>query len=106
MNKIKIGALLLALIPFTAFSQDPSKAYTQKLPGATVSFDMAAIPEGKFIMGSPETEKGREVDEGPVHEVKINAFFISKQEIPWDIYELFVYKDYDVTIKTTGVDAV
>ena len=96
----------MALIPFTVFSQDQSKSYTQKLPGTTVSFDMVAIPEGKFTMGSPENEKGRKADEGPLHEVKINAFFISKQEIPWDIYELYVYKDYDVTVKDAQVDAV
>ena len=106
MNKNKIGIFLLALIPFTAFSQDNFKAYIQKLPGAAVSFDMVAIPEGKFTMGSPENEKDRKADEGPLHEVKINAFWMGTQEIPWDIYELYVYKDYDVTVKDAQVDAI
>jgi formylglycine-generating enzyme len=106
MNNNKIGALLVALIPFTAFSQDKSKAYTQKLPGTTVSFDMVAIPEGKYTMGSAENENGRKDDEGPLHEVKINAFWIGKQEIAWDIYELYVYKDYDVTARDAQVDAI
>ena len=106
MNKNKLAGWLLTLTPFFAFSQDNFKAYTQKLPGATVTFDMAAIQAGKFTMGSPENENGRKTDEGPLHGVKIDAFWMGKQEIPWDIYELYVYKDYDVTVQDAQVDAI
>jgi len=36
---------------------------------------MVMIPPGRFDMGSPSGEKGREANEGPVHEVKINHAF-------------------------------
>ena len=106
MAKRYIASLLFALVPLFVFSQDDFKAYTQKLPGTASAFDMVAIPEGKFAMGSPEKEKGRQTDEGPVHEVRINAFWIGQKEIPWDIYELYVYKDYDVTVQNAQVDAI
>jgi formylglycine-generating enzyme required for sulfatase activity len=32
---------------------------------------MVVIPQGKFLMGSPGGELGRDLDEGPVHEVSI-----------------------------------
>ncbi|NEU07184.1 formylglycine-generating enzyme family protein [Flavihumibacter sp. R14] len=106
MNKYKIGTFLLSLIPLFASSQENFKTYTQKLPGASVTFDMVAIPDGKFMMGSLAEETGRKPDEGPLHEVKINAFWIGQKEMPWDIYELYVYKDYDVTVQMAGVDAI
>ncbi len=40
--------------------------FTEKIPGSSVSFDMVAIPGGKFIMGSPENEPLRKSDEGPL----------------------------------------
>lgn len=39
------------------------------------------VPGGKFMMGSPEGEVGRFEHEGPVHEVAISAFLISKFEV-------------------------
>jgi formylglycine-generating enzyme required for sulfatase activity len=36
---------------------------------------------GTFAMGSPENEKGRSGYEGPVHEVKVNEFWIGKYEV-------------------------
>ncbi len=43
---------------------------------------MRLIPAGSFLMGSPETERGRDLDEGPVHEVSISRpFYMGKYEI-------------------------
>ncbi|HOV88000.1 MAG TPA: SUMF1/EgtB/PvdO family nonheme iron enzyme [Syntrophobacteraceae bacterium] len=38
------------------------------------------IPGGCFNMGSPETEAGRDADEGPVHEVCLEGFWMAKTE--------------------------
>jgi sulfatase modifying factor 1 len=58
---------------------------------------MIPISAGKFIMGSSEGEKGRQLDEGPQAQVKIDAFWMGKYEIPWDIYELYIFESADVT---------
>jgi formylglycine-generating enzyme required for sulfatase activity/predicted Ser/Thr protein kinase/type II secretory pathway pseudopilin PulG len=40
------------------------------------------IPTGEFDMGSPDTEKDRDKDEGPVHHVKISKpFYMGKYEV-------------------------
>lgn len=42
---------------------------------------MVSLPGGTFSMGSPGTESGREPIEGPVHDVTLGSFSISKTEI-------------------------
>lgn len=44
---------------------------------------MVALPGGTFQMGSPVTESGREPIEGPVREVTLKPFAISKTEITY-----------------------
>ena len=49
------------------------------------SMEFVWIPAGTFMMGSPDSEKGRDKDEGPVHEVKISAgFWLGKYEVTQD----------------------
>jgi formylglycine-generating enzyme len=43
--------------------------------------EMVVIYSGRFDMGSPESEDGRNDDEGPVHSVSVAAFAIGKTEI-------------------------
>ena len=43
--------------------------------GKGVTMKLALIPAGKFLMGSPASEPGRENDEGPQHEVTITKAF-------------------------------
>ena len=42
-------------------------------PARDVKFDMVPIRGGKFLMGSPDSEKGHQADEGPQHEVARRA---------------------------------
>ena len=63
--------------------------FTEKIPRSSVSFNMKAIPGGKFMMGSPETEPFRKTDEGPVHEVELSPFFMAEIEVSWDEYMAF-----------------
>jgi formylglycine-generating enzyme required for sulfatase activity/nitrate/TMAO reductase-like tetraheme cytochrome c subunit len=60
--------------------------YTEHIPGTAVSFDMMAIPGGTFKMGSPDNEKFRRDDEGPVRDVTVSRFFMAKVEVSWDEY--------------------
>ncbi|MBN1908883.1 MAG: SUMF1/EgtB/PvdO family nonheme iron enzyme [Pirellulales bacterium] len=75
-----------------ATSQAEMKAYTEKIPGTDVSFDMVPIPGGTFVMGSPEKEKKRNEDEGPQHEVAVEPFWMGKCEVTWDEYDLWATK--------------
>ncbi|MCZ7393076.1 MAG: formylglycine-generating enzyme family protein [Candidatus Methanoperedens sp.] len=44
--------------------------------------EFVLIPAGEFDMGSPESEKDRDGNEGPVHHVKISkAFYMGKYEV-------------------------
>ena len=54
--------------------------FTEDLGGG-VSIDMVALPAGKFLMGSPETEQKAYSDEGPQHEVNLKRFYMSKFEV-------------------------
>jgi formylglycine-generating enzyme required for sulfatase activity len=69
------------------------KAYTDEIPGTDVAFDMVPIPGGKFKMGSPENEKGRNPDEGPQKEVEISPFWMGKMEVTWNEFQLWMYPE-------------
>ena len=48
---------------------------------AFVVFSMIPIPAGRFQMGSPPEEEGRDADEGPQHEVTLEAFWLGQTPI-------------------------
>jgi formylglycine-generating enzyme required for sulfatase activity len=93
---LALAPVLAALTP--AASQVPAtlpvvqpathKPYAEKLDDKT-SFDMLPIPGGVYLMGSPDSEKGRQADEGPQHPVEVRPFWMSKFEVGWDEYDLF-----------------
>jgi formylglycine-generating enzyme required for sulfatase activity len=51
---------------------------------------LIVVPAGKFIMGSPEGEPDRNVTEGPLHEVTIAKFAVSKFEVTFDNWDACV----------------
>lgn len=67
------------------------KAYSNQIPDTRVDYHMVAIPGGSFQMGSPAGEKDRKADEGPVHTVKVDPFWMGKYEVTWNEFELFMY---------------
>ena len=77
-------AVLLALAVFalgslTGCGDDGEKTINL---GNGVKMELVRIPAGEFTMGSPQKEKGRGVDEGPQHLVRITkAFYIGKFEV-------------------------
>jgi formylglycine-generating enzyme required for sulfatase activity len=53
-----------------------------------VPLDLVLIPAGRFIMGTPDDEWGREPTEGPAHDVVIpSAFYMSPFETTQEQYE-------------------
>lgn len=103
----KIIAFALITITYGQISaQTNAKSYTQNIDGTKLTFDMQSIPAGKFKMGN----KNGKADEKPVHEVQLEAFWIGKYEVTWNIFEPFIYRDYEkqasITAIPSAVDAV
>ena len=104
---IKKSVLLsaLSILVHTTQAQNPT-SYKQQIDGTKLSFDMQMIPAGEFMMGS---KKGN-ADEAPVHKVKLDPFWIGTHEVTWDIYEPFLYRDYETAHSSSpvpkNVDAV
>jgi formylglycine-generating enzyme required for sulfatase activity len=64
--------------------------YTETLPGTDIAFEMIPVPGGEFLMGSPEAESNRGVDEGPQVRIKVDPFWIAKCEVTWAEYQSFM----------------
>ena len=60
--------------------QGEAEVITENL-GNGVTLEMVKIPGGIFIMGSPETEAGRDRWEGPQHYVDVPEFFMGKYPV-------------------------
>lgn len=73
-----------------AKTESEMKPYTDKIRHSKAKFEMVPIPGGKFTMGSPADESEREDDEGPQHQVEVAPFWMSKCEVTWDAYEVFM----------------
>jgi len=55
--------------------------------GNGMTMEFVLIPAGSFYMGSPESEKDRDSDEGPVRRVQITKpFYMGKYEVTQDQY--------------------
>ena len=71
------------------------ESYTESIPGLNVSFEMIAIPPGSLL------EDGTTYD--------IDSLHISKTEITWDLYDIYVYQldlEKEQAASRTGADAV
>jgi formylglycine-generating enzyme required for sulfatase activity len=80
-------------VPADAAAQTAAKleAYTETIPDTQVAFDMVPIAGGTFTMGSPANEPGRQPDEGPQVQVKVEPFWMGKLEVTWSEYDLFAF---------------
>lgn len=75
-------ALLLLVSALVVAGHDVLLARPEPPPGTVtlllsgdVELSLIRIPAGEFLMGSPESERGRSKDEGPVHRVEIGYEF-------------------------------
>jgi formylglycine-generating enzyme required for sulfatase activity/serine/threonine protein kinase len=77
----------------------------RKLPLVnSIGMKLAPIPPGKFLMGSPDDEAGREAHEGPQHEVVITRpFYIGVYNVTVGQFKAFVKeKGYQTEAETSG----
>ncbi len=77
-NLIKLFFIIVLFIPFFTYSQsDPA---------------MILVKGGSFSMGNPYTDAAKkgDADEKPVHQVKVNDFYIGKYEVSVKEYKDFI----------------
>ena len=87
---------LLVFFSFSiSFSQEKFTEYNQYFLNTNYDLKMSPISGGQFIMGSPLYEKNRLADEGPVHRVEVDSFWMAKYETTWDLYNLFTSRNLD-----------
>ncbi len=86
-----------------AHRQDKPGPYKVTIPNTTVSYAMAPIAAGDFLMGS-----SAKPDEQPQHKVHVDAFWMQAHEITWDEYRLFMFANQagETTHKDGTVDAI
>ena len=79
--------------PTSGPASQPVKELTLDL-GNKVTMKLVSIPSGKFMMGSPASEKDRFDSEGPQHEVTISkAFYMGGYSVTQEQYEQIMGKN-------------
>ena len=64
--------------------------YRNSLASGGEGPEMVVLPGGKFAMGSPKDETGREENEGPVHDVNVRSFALGKYPVTRGEFAKFV----------------
>ena len=102
MNRLIWGITGIRPADFDTRLEAQAQSFTQDL-GNRINLEMIAIPDGTFMMGSPEDEKGGYGYERPQHKVTVQPFFMGKYPITqaqWkaiaDREDLKVERDLDL----------
>lgn len=112
LKNLLLGVVVLVLLPLSALAQEaqpqglsktkPSSGrfvetpqgfmvpYEATIPGTKVTYKMQPIPGGKVKVGSPDSEPGRQPDEGPQFEVTIEPFWMAEHEVTWAEYKSYM----------------
>jgi formylglycine-generating enzyme required for sulfatase activity len=70
-----------------------ARYFTEDL-GNGITLEMAAIPGGTFMMGSPENEEGTRTTERPQHQVTVPSFFMGKYPLTQAQYQAIMGHKY------------
>lgn len=74
-------------------SQKPGEIIRDTLSDGALGPVMVVVPAGRFLMGSPEDEKGRQFTEGPQVEITISKpLAVGMYELTWEEWEACVAK--------------
>src|SRR5262245_28863018 len=96
--------LILNVDQLSAQTDTSFKAYEQSMPGSSKKFRMVPIAGGSFTMGSPTSENGRDVDEGPQKKFTVSPFWMGSFEVTHDEFDIF-FKDAN-TSQNVNADAI
>ncbi|HSH02486.1 MAG TPA: formylglycine-generating enzyme family protein, partial [Anaerolineae bacterium] len=78
---------------------DISTTRTSPLPNSSITYDQVLIPATTFMMGSNDGQS----DEKPIHEVRLDAFWLDKTEVTNEMFATFVNAtNYKTTAEEKG----
>jgi formylglycine-generating enzyme required for sulfatase activity len=87
-------ALVPLLVPAGPSSSAPAPLGPARKLTNSIGMKLVRIPPGKFLMGSPNEEHGRQVNESPRHEVEIRrSFYMAIYEVTQAQYKKVVGKN-------------
>ncbi len=78
--------------PIRSRANDLSRLETITVHGV----ELVRLPAGRFTMGSPPGERGRDPSEGPQHEVTLDSFYIARTELTNAQYAEYLAANPDV----------
>lgn len=97
------------------WAQEPVKKYTETFKdkrGDELTFDMVLIEGGEFVMGSEQGEQGRQANEGPVHKVTVEPFYLCTTETTLKLFLAYyeetnkVKATHDALLKMANIKKV
>lgn len=78
--------------PDDASSQWTGQPYTESVPGTTVGLEMVPIPGGTVELETPQGTQ----------RVEVGPFYMSRVEVPWDVFDVWVFALDEGTQVATG----
>ena len=72
---------------------------TEKISGTLVTFEMVGVPAGEIMLADPAKK-------GAMRKIKVGPFWIGKNEVTWDEYDVFVFRLDEPAGVANGSDAV
>ena len=88
------GLVVVAIGTVSASAQE-LEPFRQMLPGTLVEFEMRPVPAGTTVLLS-----------GEVGEIEVEAFWIGRTEVPWELYDIFALRlDIPRAERMRAVDA-
>jgi len=96
-SSYRLSAAVLALAIGAAATAQQPQPISETVPGTTVKLSFVPVPAGKVSIADPaDATKKQEVD--------VRPFYLSTTEVPFDIYDVFVYR-LEETDQAPGTDA-
>ena len=85
------GAEVYQLMELTPGAvQEYFAPYSVQLEGAAAKFTMIPIKGGEYLMGSPDDEMGRNIDEGPQVKVQVGDLWMAETEIINEVFDEWI----------------
>ncbi|MGC6398985.1 formylglycine-generating enzyme family protein [Sphingomonas sp. FW199] len=97
LGRVIAAGCFMAALTSSAHSQatanNPGETFRDALSDQSSGPEMVVVPAGRFVMGSPDKEEGRDFSEAPQVEITIaKPFAVGRYELTWDEWERCVAK--------------